>query len=162
MAISEFENAVAKMIIENPDKWYTGYKDVCIEYAQQVGYRYKNGGHGIVDLVVHIFRPYKPNAGNRYNFEIKSCESDLNSGRGLNLYAMYNYLVYPRSSITTLPGVLTYDKIEKKLKDINCEHAGIICVVSDSDFIVERPARRYNGDGMPHSIKAHKYKNRGF
>ena len=159
MAISSFENVVTEMIINNIDKWYTGYKDVCIEYAQQVGTRYKNGGHGIVDLVVHIFRPYKQANGNRYFFEVKSSIGDLNTGKGLNLYGMYNYVVYPKSLITSLPGVLTYDIIDKKLKSIGCEHAGIIGVISDNDFIVEKKARRYNGDGMPNGIKAHKYKN---
>ena len=159
MAVSEFENTVLQMIIQKAENWYDGYKDVYIDYSQQVGYHYKNGGHGVVDIVVHIYCPRKRYGGSYYNFEIKSCASDLNSGRGLNLFGMYNYLVYPKSQITTLPGIITFDMIEKKLKEIGCEHAGIIAVISDDDFIVERKARRYYGDEVPKSIKGHKFKN---
>lgn len=159
MAVSKFEDTVVDMLINNIDKWYTGYKDVCVQYSRQVGIRYRNGGHGVVDLAVHIFIPNRPGAGNHYNFEIKSCLGDLNSGNGMNLYGMYNYLVYPHSLITTLPGILTYDMVERKLNAIGCDHAGIIGVISDKDFVVERRARRYNGNGAPKDIKAHEYKN---
>lgn len=162
MAVSEYEYTVINMLLNNLDKWYEGYKGVHVEFFQQAACRYKNGGHGIVDLSVHIYSPKKKNGGNWYNFEIKSGESDLNSGRGLNLYSMYNYLVYPKSLITTLPGILTYDKVDKKLKSIDAEHAGIIGVISDNEFIVERKARRYNGEGMPKDIKPHRYKISGF
>lgn len=156
--MSIYEDAVVKMLLENVDKWYTGYKNVNIEYTTQAVCRYKNGGHGRADLKVMIYRGYAIQAGNVYNFEIKSCAGDLNSGRGLNLYGMYNYLVYPRIAITTLPGIITYDMAEKKLHDIGCDHAGIIGIISDNDFIVERKARRYSGSGMPCEIKPHIYK----
>lgn len=162
MAISEFEKVVAQMIMEKSDKWYDGYKNVYMQYNQQVGCHYKNGGHGIIDLVVHVYNPKKIAGGSFYNFEIKSCLSDLNSGRGLNLFGMYNYLVYPRIAITKLPGIITLDIVENKLKEIGCEHAGIIGVINDNDFIVERKAKRYYGDGMPSTVKAYKYKNSRF
>ena len=107
MGISSFERTVTEMLVKDFEKWYGAFKNVRVEYRQQVGCRYKNGGHGIVDLVVHIFMPRKPESGSWYNFEIKSNISDLNTGRGMNLYAMYNYVVYPRSMIKSLPGVLT-------------------------------------------------------
>jgi len=162
MAISIFENAVTQMIVNNVDKWYDGYKNVCVDYVQQAACRYKNGGHGVVDLVVHIYLPNKPCAGNQYNFEIKSSSGDLNSGNGLNLYGMYNYLVYPRSPITTLPGAITREMVEQKLASVGCDHVGIIAIVSDDDFVVERKARRYSGDGMPNKVKAHKHKKSCF
>lgn len=159
---NRYEDAVVEMLLNNPFKWYTGYKNVCFEFVRQKGINYKNGGHGVVDLYVHVRRPQIQyfGTGNDYYFEIKSGVSDLNSGKGLNLYGMYNYLVYPRSMITTLPGVLTYDIVERKLKEIGCEHAGIIGVLSDNDFVVERIARRYNGDGIPQTIKPYIHKNR--
>lgn len=156
--MSKFEDAVTKMLIENTDKWYNGYKNVNIDYEQQSVCRYKNGGHGIVDLRIWIYRGWMKHAGNAYNFEIKSSPGDLNSGNGLNLYGMYNYLVYPRIAISILPGIITYDMVEKKLNDIGCDHAGIIGIISDDDFVVERKARRYSGDGMPSAIKPYKYK----
>lgn len=160
--MSKFETMVSEMLINNIDRWYDGYKKVCISYGEQTTCRYKNGGHGVVDFSVRIFIPFKKNNGITYHFEIKSSESDLNSGRGLNLFATYNYLVYPKSMITTLPRVLTYEKVDKKLKQEGCEHAGIIGVISDNDFVIERMAKRYNGDGIPSGIKAHKFNHRGF
>lgn len=159
MPISSFENTVAGLLIKNIDKWYTGYKDVNIEYCQQSVFRYKNGGHGIVDLCITIYRGYMKHAGKRYNFEIKSCPRDLNSGNGMNLYGMYNYLVYPKIQITTLPGIITYEMVEKKLSDIGCDHAGIIGIINDNEIVVERKAIKYSGEGMPNEIKAHMYKN---
>lgn len=158
MGVSEFENKVVQMLKNNVDKWYTGYKGVYLDFRQQAVCRYENGGHGVVDLAVNAFMPGKPYAGNWYNFEIKSSKSDLNSGRGLNLYTMYNYIVYPHILITTLPGIITLDAVERKLKEINCEHAGIIAVISDNDFEVIRRAKRYHGNGMPKTIKAYEYK----
>ena len=158
--MSRFENVVTEMLMNNVDRWYAGYRNVCVDYAQQVGIRYNNGGHGIVDLAVHIFRPDKRTDGNWYYFEIKSSIADLNSGKGMNLFGMYNYLVYPRSLISSLPGVLTYDLIDRKLKSIGCEHVGIIGVISDNDFVVERRARRYKGSGIPGNIKSYKHENR--
>ena len=147
------------MLMRKRDEWYNGYQGVRFEFTQQATCRYRNGGHGRVDLAANVFMPTKITGGNRYHFEIKSCKSDLDTDRGLNLFATYNYLVYPKLPITTLPGIITYEMVEQKLKDIGCEHAGIIAVISDDDFIVERKARRYNGDGAPPAIKAYQHKN---
>ena len=155
---SWYEMDVAHILMMPPLKWYDGYKDVRCTFTYQATCKYKNGGHGRCDLVAHICMQSKPYGGSYYNFEIKSGKNDLYSNKGLNLFGMYNYIVYPRYAVASMPGALTYDIVSKRLTDIGCEHVGIICIVSDNDYIVERKAKRYYGDGMPPDIKAYKYK----
>lgn len=155
---SSFEDTAVKLLMENPLEWYSGYTAVVFELKRQATCRYKNGGHGRVDLSAHVYRPSKMAGGSYYNFEIKSCKSDMETDNGLNLFNMYNYFVYPRVPITMLPGTITYDMAVQKLKDIGCEHAGIIAVTSDDSFVIERKAKRYKGDGIPPAIKAYNFR----
>ena len=157
---SFYEMDVAHILMTQPMKWYDGYKDVRIKFEYQATCRYKNGGHGRVDLSAHVYMPGKGHGGSWYNFEIKSSKSDLYSNKGLNLFNMYNYMVYPRSVLPSMPGAITYEMIEQRLKEIGCEHAGIICIINDHDYIVERKAKRYYGDGMPPEVKEHNFGNR--
>lgn len=154
---SLFEDTAIRLLTENPFGWYSGYPDVRFEFRPQATCKYKNGGHGRVDLLAHVYMPKKRIGGSYYNFEIKSSKSDMDTDNGLNLFGMYNFFVYPRVPITTLPGIITYDMAVEKLKDIGCDHAGIIAITSDNSYEVERKARRYNGDGIPPAIKAHSF-----
>lgn len=156
---SKFEDAAIQMLIDNPFGWYSGYSKVSFTFGREGRCLYKNGGRGRVDLFAHVRIPGKFGGGSNYQFEIKSCKGDLYSGNGLNLFGMYNYLVYPKTSITSLPGSITYEMVVDRLKEIDCEHAGIIAIISDEEFIVERKAKRYYGDGMPPDIKPYTYKN---
>lgn len=155
---SLFEMDVAHILMKPPIKWYDGYKDVRWAVTYQATCRYKNGGHGRCDFMAHIFMPSKPFDGSYFNFEIKSGKNDLYSNKGLNLFGMYNYIVYPRYALESMPGAITYDIVAKKLKEIGGDHVGIICIVNPNEYIVERKAKRYYGDGMPPEIKAYKFK----
>lgn len=154
---SYYEGWVVHLLMAKKDVWYSGYKDVRFDFNSQATCRYKNGGHGRCDLVVHAYMPEKPQSGSYYNFEIKSGKRDLFSDKGLNLFSMYNYLVYPHSQITILPDALTYEIVEQRLKEIGGDHVGIIALVSDTDIVIERQAHRYYGDGMPPDIKGHSF-----
>lgn len=155
---SWFEMDVAHILMRQPIKWYDGYKNVRIEYDYQVTCRYKNGGHGRVDFMAHIYMPSKPYEGSYFNFEFKSSKNDLYSNKGLNLFGMYNYIVYPKSALESVPGSITYNMVEQRLKHIKCDHVGIICIINDHDYIVERKAKRYYGSDMPPEVKAHCFK----
>lgn len=154
----KFEECAVRLLTEKPFVWYNGYKDVRFSFRQQATCRYLNGGHGRVDLAAHVYAPTKQSGGSFYNFEIKSCKADMDTNKGFNLFSMYNYLVYPRCQITSIPGAITFDMVAQKLVDIGCEHVGIIAVISDNEFVVERKARRYYGNGMPPVIKSHRHK----
>lgn len=158
MPNSLYEMDVAHILMRQPLKWYDGYKDVQFAFDIQSTCRYKNGGHGRVDMSAHVYLPGKKAGGSFFNFEIKSGRRDLYSNKGLNLYGMYNYIVYPRYPLSSIPGAIDYEIVSQRLEEIGCQHVGIICIINDHDYIVERKAKRYYGDGMPPEIKSYRHK----
>ena len=144
--VSLFEEVAVSLVLSD-------WKDKCdrqnlyrLEWGRNAHVGYGRKKWGLVDLVVNLRNLRTLVACKTIHYEMKSCVLDLCSGNGVNLYADYNYIVYPKDCrhYVTSGKSLSFEYLDKWTKKRKLEYVGIICIDEDLKLQVEREARHKN------------------
>ena len=142
MSCSMFEDQACEIILNDFVGKYSGQNRYGFEYERESCVRYANKKRGRFDLVVKIIELKRFKICKTIHYEMKSCMSDLKSGRGINFHGDYNYLVYPRDSKPYVRNGtnITFEKAKEWLEKHGYDRVGIICLREDGTLSVEREA----------------------